>query len=86
MTGWMNGCYDHERVNHGAGEYARDDDGDGFYEVHREYNGRLLVTTPKLDSAHIGVSHRRNFLFISDFSSSFIMLVSEGNPFFTHSY
>jgi len=26
--------YDHESVNHGAGEYARDDDGDGFYEVH----------------------------------------------------
>ena len=26
--------YDHESVNHGAGEYARDDDGDGFCEVH----------------------------------------------------
>jgi len=26
--------YEHKRVNHGAGEYARDDDGDGFCEVH----------------------------------------------------
>ena len=25
---------DHESVCHGAGEYARDDDGDGFCEVH----------------------------------------------------
>ena len=26
--------YDHESVCHSAGEYARDDDGDGFCEVH----------------------------------------------------
>ena len=26
--------YDHKSVCHGAGEYARDEDGDGFYEVH----------------------------------------------------
>jgi transposase-like protein len=26
--------YTHKRVNHSAGEYARDDDGDGFCEVH----------------------------------------------------
>ncbi|MEM1010576.1 MAG: transposase, partial [Myxococcota bacterium] len=26
--------YDHESVNHSMGEYARDDDGDGFCEVH----------------------------------------------------
>jgi transposase len=26
--------YAHKTVNHGAGEYARDEDGDGFYEVH----------------------------------------------------
>jgi len=30
-------CYSnpsHKTVNHGRGEYARDDDGDGFCEVH----------------------------------------------------
>ena len=26
--------YQHKTVNHSAGEYARDDDGDGFHEVH----------------------------------------------------
>jgi transposase-like protein len=26
--------YQHKSVCHGAGEYARDEDGDGFYEVH----------------------------------------------------
>ena len=26
--------YEHKRVNHGRGEYARDEDGDGFCEVH----------------------------------------------------
>ena len=26
--------YKHKTVNHGEGEYARDEDGDGFYEVH----------------------------------------------------
>jgi len=26
--------YTHRHVCHGAGEYARDDDGDGFHEVH----------------------------------------------------
>jgi transposase-like protein len=26
--------YGHKRVNHSAGEYARDEDGDGFHEVH----------------------------------------------------
>jgi transposase len=26
--------FQHKTVNHSAGEYARDDDGDGFYEVH----------------------------------------------------
>jgi transposase-like protein len=26
--------YNHKRVNHGRGEYARDEDGDGFCEVH----------------------------------------------------
>jgi len=26
--------YEHKTVNHGSGEYARDEDGDGFHEVH----------------------------------------------------
>lgn len=26
--------YEHRSVNHGIGEYARDEDGDGFHEIH----------------------------------------------------
>ena len=26
--------YQHKSVNHAAGEYARDEDGDGFHKVH----------------------------------------------------
>lgn len=26
--------YHHQTVNHGSGEYARDEDGDGFHEIH----------------------------------------------------
>jgi len=31
LTEWG---YAHKTVNHSAGEYARDEDGDGFHEVH----------------------------------------------------
>jgi transposase-like protein len=31
LTEWG---YDHKTVNHADGEYARDEDGDGFHEVH----------------------------------------------------
>jgi transposase-like protein len=31
LTQWS---YQHKTVNHGSGEYARDEDGDGFHEVH----------------------------------------------------
>jgi transposase-like protein len=31
LTEWG---YEHKKVNHGQREYARDDDGDGFCEVH----------------------------------------------------
>jgi len=29
-----NGGYAHRSVCHGRGEYARDEDGDGFHEIH----------------------------------------------------
>lgn len=31
---WLAGKYEHKRVNHSKGEYARDEDGDGFCEIH----------------------------------------------------
>lgn len=38
--------YRHKRVNHSAGEYARDEDGDGFHEVHvnsLEESGAIIL-------------------------------------------
>jgi transposase len=31
---WLPSTYEHKTVNHGSGEYARDEDGDGKCEVH----------------------------------------------------
>lgn len=35
--------FDHRTVCHSRGEYAHDDDGDGFYEVHQHRRGVLVV-------------------------------------------
>lgn len=48
--------YSRKSVCHGAGEYARDEDGDGFYEVHVEHHGRFLVA-----AAFLVTSASRNF-------------------------
>lgn len=31
---WLSELYEHKTVNHGKGEFARDEDGDGKFEVH----------------------------------------------------
>ena len=31
---WTSEIYEHKSVNHSQGEYARDEDGDGHYEIH----------------------------------------------------
>ena len=46
--------YDHKSVCHGAGEYARDEDGDGFYEVHVTCVGRILVIVALLVASASG--------------------------------
>ena len=45
LTEWG---YGHKSVNHGQGEYARDEDGDGFYEVHVTCVGGILVVVTLL--------------------------------------
>ncbi len=48
--------YAHKTVNHSIGEYARDEDGDGFHEVHVNTNGRFLVSVAflvKTSSGHL---------------------------------
>ncbi len=46
--------YQHKTVCHGQGEYARDEDGDGFHEVHVTCVGGLLVFAPLLVTTSSG--------------------------------
>lgn len=43
--------YQHKTVCHGKGEYARDEDEDGFHEVHVTCVGRILVVAAFLAEA-----------------------------------
>ncbi len=64
--------YPHKTVNHSQGEYARDDDGDGFCEVHvnsMEGFGPCCA----LGCAHIAASPKKNYRFTSVSSNSFTM-------------
>ena len=68
--------YDHKSVNHGRGEYARDEDGDGFCEVHvntMEGFWSLLRSWLRPHRAF----HRKNFRSIWVSSSLFTMPESE---------
>jgi len=48
--------YEHKSVNHGKKEYARDEDGDGFFEVHvNTMEGFWSLLRAGFD--HIGVFH-----------------------------
>ena len=50
--------YTHHTVCHAAGEFARDEDGDEFCEVHVSPRGRSSGRCCGVGSAHIGGSRR----------------------------
>jgi hypothetical protein len=56
MEGWG---YGHETVRHGRGEYARDDDGDGFREVHVDTAEGLWSPLRSWLRPHRGVSREK---------------------------
>ena len=59
--------YEHLTVNHGRGEYARDEDGDGFHEVHvntREGCWSLLRSWLR---PHRGISQEKLPLYVGFF-------------------
>jgi len=67
-------------VCHGRGEYARDEDGDGFCEVHvntMEGSGRYFVP----GSARTEASRRTNCRFISASSSSCTTRADAAKPY-----
>lgn len=51
--------YQHKTVNHGEGEYARDEDGDGFYEVHCNTQEGIWSLLRSWLRPHRGVSQEK---------------------------
>jgi transposase-like protein len=59
--------YRHRTVCHGKGEYARDEDGDGFHEVHvNTIEGVWSLLRPWL-RPHRGISQRHLPLYVGCF-------------------
>jgi transposase-like protein len=59
--------YPHETVNHSAGEYARDDDGDGFHEVHVNTMEGFWSLLRSWLRPHRGISQERLPLYLGFF-------------------
>src|SRR3989442_1750531 len=63
--------YAHKSVNHGRGEYARDEDGDGFCEVHVNTMEGFWSLLRSWLRPHRGISQEKLPLYLGFFSSSF---------------
>lgn len=59
--------YGHLTVNHSRGEYARDDDGDGFYEVHVNTMEGFWSLLRSWLRPHRGLSQEKLPLYLSFF-------------------
>lgn len=64
LTEWG---YGHKTVNHGQGEYARDDDGDGFCEVHVNTMEGFWSLLRSWLRPHRGISQEKLPLYLSFF-------------------
>lgn len=64
LTKWG---YEHKTVNHGKGEYARDEDGDGFYEVHCNTQEGIWSLMRSWLRPHRGVSQEKLPFYIGFF-------------------
>ena len=56
LTEWG---YEHKAVNHGKGEYARDEDGDGLYEIHCNTQEGIWSLLRSWLRPHRGVSQEK---------------------------
>ncbi len=61
--------YKHKRVCHGVGEYARDDDGDGFCEVHVNTMEGFWSLLRSWLRPHRGISQEKLPLYLGFFES-----------------
>ena len=73
--------YDHKTVNHSQGEYARDEDGDGFHEVHIPTPLRGFGLCQGHGCVRIAAFRRKSYQFIWDSSSLSIMFASGAKCF-----
>ena len=64
LTEWG---YEHKTVNHGQGEYARDEDGDGFHEVHVNTMEGFWSLLRSWLRPHRGISQEKLPLYLSFF-------------------
>lgn len=63
--------YEHKTVCHSAGEYARDDDGDGFCEVHVNTQEGIWSVLRSWLRPHRGISQKRLPIFLGFFEFIF---------------
>ncbi len=59
--------FDHHAVCHGRGEYARDDDGDGFHEVHVNTSDGFWSLLRSWLRPHRGISQEKLPLYLGFF-------------------
>ena len=59
--------YDHKSVNHGRGEFARDEDGDGFCEVHVNTLEGVWSLLRSWLRPHRGISQKKLPLYLGFF-------------------
>jgi len=59
--------YEHKSVNHGDGEYARDEDGDGFHEVHVNTMEGFWSLLRSWLRPHRGISQEKLALYLGFF-------------------
>src|SRR5438309_10454761 len=59
--------YDHKSVNHGRGEFARDEDGDGFCEVHVNTMEGFWSLLRSWLRPHRGISQEKLPLYLGSF-------------------
>lgn len=66
-TKLRNWGYDHKTVCHSKGEYARDEDGDGFHEVHVNTQEGIWSLLRSWLRPHRGISQKRLPIYLSFF-------------------
>src|SRR5262249_19744091 len=72
------GGYDHKSVNHGRGEFARDEDGDGVYEVHVNTMEGFWSLLRSWLRPHRGISQEKLPLYLGFFEFVHTLLLDSG--------